>query len=157
MKVQQFGKPMVNLSWIIKTDSYAKEKFKENVLDTDRGKLQLAETILMLIEQGMEIRLGTDGYCLILEANLADDDYSDACYQYIDDNHFVGELNKDGSYPEYYPEAVGNVIKDVVGIIADNLPQSVDKEFNEAKTEIYEKYSKHLKYSKYLEVEEDNE
>lgn len=65
----------------------------------------------MLIEQGMEIRLGTDGYCLILEANLADDDYSDACYQYIDDNHFVGELNKDGSYPEYYPEAVGDAVK----------------------------------------------
>lgn len=151
MKSQQFGKPAVNLSWIIETDSYAKEKCKENVLDTDRGKLQLANTILMLIEQGMEIRLGTDGYCLILEANSADDEYSDACYQYIDDDHFVGELTKDGDYPEYYPEVTGNVIKSVLDIIADNLPQSVDKEFSEAEKEIYEKYSN------YLKVEEDNE
>lgn len=151
MKKQEYGKPDVNLSWIIETDSYAKEKCKENVLDTDRGKLQLANTILMLIEQGMEIRLGTDGYCLILEANSADDEYSDACYQYIDDDHFVGELTKDGNYPEYYPEVTGNVIKSVLDIISDNLPQSVDKEFSEAEKEIYEKYSK------YLKLEEDNE
>jgi len=105
----------------------------------------------MLIEQGMEIRLGTDGYCLLLEANHADDEYSDACYQYIDDEHFVGELTKDGNYPEYYPEVTGNVIKSVLDIIADNLPQSVDKEFSEAEKEIYEKYSK------YLKMEEDNE
>lgn len=99
----------------------------------------------MLIEQGMEIRLGTDGYCLMLEANPADDEYSDACYQYIDDSHFVGELNKDGSYPDYYPEAVSNVIKNVIDIVADNLPQSVSEEFAEAEKEIYEQYSNYLK------------
>lgn len=99
----------------------------------------------------MEIRLGTDGYCLLLEANPADGEYSDACYQYIDDEHFVGELTKDGNYPEYYPEVTGNVIKDVLDIFADNLPQSIEKEFIEAEKEIYEKYSK------YLKAEEDNE
>lgn len=99
----------------------------------------------------MEIRLGTDGYCLLLEANLADGEYSDACYQYIDDEHFVGELTKEGNYPEYYPEVTGNVIKDVLDIFADNLPQSIEKEFIEAEKEIYEKYSK------YLKAEEDNE
>lgn len=144
MKPQQFGNPAVNLSWIIKTDLHAKEKFKENVLDTEHGKLQLAETILMLIEQGMEIRLGTDGYCLILEANPADEEYTDACYQYIDDTHFVGELTKDGYYPDYYPEVVNNAIKKVIDIMADNLPQSVSEEFAEAEKEIYEYYSNYL-------------
>ena len=148
MKSQQFGNPAVNLSWLMKTDSYAKERFRENVLDTKRGKLQLAETILMLIEQGMEIRLGTDGYCLILESNSADEEYSDACYQYIDDQHFVGELTKDGSYPDYYPEVVSDIIKNVIDIIADNLPQSVSEEFAEAEKEIYEQYSNYLKEEK---------
>ena len=144
MKSQEYGKPDVTLSWIITNDSYAKEKFRVT-LDTEKGKLQLADAILLLIEQGNEIRIGTDGYCLILEANRADDEYSDACYQYIDDGHFVGELNKDGSYPEYYPEAVSNVIKNVMDIVADNLPQSVSKEFAEAEKEIYKQYSNYLK------------
>lgn len=150
MKIQEFGKPDVTLSWIISDDIYSKERHKIT-LDSDRGKLQLADTILMLIEHGNEIRLGTDGYCLILEANSADDEYSDACYQYVDDSHFVGELNKDGSYPDYYPEVTSSVIKEVLDIIADTLPQSVDKEFREAEREIYKKYSE------YLKTEEDNE
>ena len=110
MKRQEFGKPDVNLSWIIEADSYAKEKFKVT-LDTEKGKLQLADTILMLLEQGNEIRIGTDGYCLILEANMTEDEFTDACYQYIDDQHFVGELTKDGCYPDYYPEAAYEAVK----------------------------------------------
>ena len=144
MKRQEYGKPEVYLSWIIEEDAYAKEKFKVT-WDTEKGKLQLANAILMLLDQGNEIRIGTDGYCLILEANPADDEYSDACYQYIDDSHFVGELNKDGSYPDYYSEAVSNVIKNVIDIVADNLPQSVSEEFAEAEKEIYEQYSNYLK------------
>lgn len=144
MKRQEYGKPEVYLSWIIEEDTYTKEKFKVT-LDTKKGKLQLANTILMLLDQGNEIRIGTDGYCLILEANSADEEYSGACYQYVDDDHFVGELNKDGSYPDYYPEVVSNVIKNVIDIIADNLPQSVSEEFAEAEKEIYEKYSNYLK------------
>lgn len=144
MKRQEYGKPEVYLSWIIENDTYAKEKCKVT-LDTEKGKLQLANTILMLLDQGNEIRIGTDGYCLILEANSADEEYSDACYQYVDDDHFVGELNKDGSYPDYYPEVVSNAIKNVIDIIADNLPQSVSKEFAEAEKEIYEQYSNYLK------------
>lgn len=150
MKTQEFGKPDVTLSWIISDDTYSKERHRIT-LESERGKLQLADTILMLIEHGNEIRLGTDGYCLILEANPADDEYSDACYQYVDDSHFVGELNKDGSYPDYYPEATSNVIKEVLDIIADNLPQSVDKEFREAEKVIYEQYSKYLKVKENVE------
>lgn len=147
MKTQEFGKPDVTLSWIISEDTYSKERHQVT-LDTEKGKLQLANTILMLIEHGNEIRLGTDGYCLILEANSADDEYSDACYQYVDDSHYVGKLNKDGSYPDYSREAIGNIIKDVIDIIADNLPQSVSKEFVEAEKEIYKQYSNYLKEEK---------
>ena len=139
MKRQEYGKPDVNLSWIIEADSYAKEKFKVT-LDTEKGKLQLANTILMLLEQGNEIRIGTDGYCLILEANMAEDEFTDACYQYVDDQHFVGELTKDGCYPDYYPEAVSNAVKDTLDIISDILPESVAAEFAEAEQKIYEKY-----------------
>ena len=99
----------------------------------------------MLLEQGNEIRIGMDGYCLILEANIAEDEFTDACYQYIDDQHFVGELTKDGSYPDYYSEATSSVIKNVIDIMADNLPQSVSEEFVEAKKEIYKQYSNYLK------------
>ena len=144
MKPQQFGKPDVNLSWIIEADTYTKEKCKVT-LDTEKGKLQLASTILMLLEQGDEIRIGTDGYCLILEANIAEDEFTDASYQYIDDQHFVGELTKDGCYPDYYPEAVSNAIKNVIDIMADNLPQSASEEFAEAEKEIYKQYSNYLK------------
>lgn len=99
----------------------------------------------MLLDQGNEIRIGTDGYCLILEANIAEDEFTDACYQYIDDQHFVGELTKEGCYPDYYPEAVSDAIKTVIDIIADKLPQSVSEEFAEAEKEIYEQYSNYLK------------
>ena len=144
MKPQQFGKPDVKLSWIIEADTYAKEHYKVT-LDTEKGKLQLVNTILMLLDQGNEIRIGTDGYCLILESNMAEAEYTDACYQYIDDQHFVGELTKDGNYPDYYPEVVSDVIKNVIDIMADNLPQSVSEEFAEAEKEIYEQYSNYLK------------
>ena len=88
MKRQEIGNPKVSLSWVIDEDGY-----NLTTLDSEKGKKQLVDTILMLLDQGMEIRIGTDGMCLILEANDADSDYTDASYQYIDDEHYVESYN----------------------------------------------------------------
>lgn len=85
MKTQKFGTPEVSLSWFIESDSYSEEKGFTS-LDTDKGKKQLVDTILMLLEQRKEIRIGTDGECLILEANESDSEFTDASYQYINDD-----------------------------------------------------------------------
>ena len=79
MRTQKFGKPDVNFIWFLRKDGYADER-NLVTLDTDEGKKQLAEIILICISQGKEVRIGTDGECLILEANEADCEYSDAGY-----------------------------------------------------------------------------
>lgn len=90
MKTQQVGQPEVNLSWIIEDCSYSHEHNK-TTLSSEKGREQLVNTILMLLGQDREIRIGTDGFCLILEANEVDDEHSNASYQWIDDDHYIEE------------------------------------------------------------------
>lgn len=99
MKKQRFGNPQVSLSWVIERDSYASEK-RLVTLDTPKGREQLVNTITALLDQGLEVRIGSDGYCLLLEANLGSDEFSDASYQYVDDDHEVVpiELTTESSY-----------------------------------------------------------
>lgn len=92
MKAQEFNKPEVSLSWIIEEDDYSREH-NLTTLSSSKGREQLINTILMLIDQHKEMRIGADGYCLILEANDADPEFTDASYQWVDDYHFVGEYN----------------------------------------------------------------
>lgn len=110
MKIQNYGSPEVSLSWILEKDSYASDRRKITV-DTAEGQKQLIDTILLLISQDMEIRIGTDGYCLLLEANPVLED-SDSSYQWVDDEHFIDEY-VDGNYPDYYPERTEKVINEL--------------------------------------------
>lgn len=119
MKIQEFKQPKVSLSWIIEDNTTGSSK----TLEQEKTKLELANTILMLLEQGDEIRIGTDGYCLILEANFADDKFTDASYQFVDDNHFVGELTENYCYPDYY----GDDYKEEFENIVLNLFELCDK------------------------------
>lgn len=88
MKVQKYGTPKVEFSWFLKEDVYTRDHLKVT-LDSAEGKEQLVNAIKLCIDQGYEIRIGTDGECLMLEANYADDETSDASYQYVDDEHEV--------------------------------------------------------------------
>ena len=94
MKVQEIGKPEITFSWLLEANEYSKT-YNKKTLDTAEGKKQLIEVILLCIDQGKEIRIGTDGECLILEANEADSEHTDAGYQYIDEDHFVGTCASD--------------------------------------------------------------
>lgn len=82
-------KPDVNLNWIINTDEYSTSQ-NQPTLDTEKGKERLYQAIMMLIEQGNEIRIGSDGYCLILESNYIGD--ADSGYQWVDGEHKIEEI-----------------------------------------------------------------
>lgn len=93
MKKQFFGEPKVNLDWFLQDDSYTRDN-NLTTLDSEKGKKQLIDTILMLIEQGHEIRLGSDGCCLLLEANYVDNENDDCSYQFVDGDETVVVLRK---------------------------------------------------------------
>lgn len=90
MKAQQFGQPKVEFTWFLREDDFTKKHYM-TTLESEKGKKQLVDAILLCIDQGYEMRIGTDGECLILEANYGDDEYTDAGYQYVDEDHCIKE------------------------------------------------------------------
>lgn len=88
--------PDVNLSWFLEENSYTKEHGNVT-MESEKGKKQLVDTILMLIDQGHEIRIGTDGECLMLESNYCWED--EGCgYQWVDADHYVESFEREEDF-----------------------------------------------------------
>lgn len=78
-------KPDVYLSWIINSDG------RKEDLESEVCKKELLNAIIMLLRQGCDIRICSDGYCAILEANRA----ADGNYEWVDMDHYVEEFSKE--------------------------------------------------------------